>query len=115
MSLYVKFNGRSYMYCPFIFYDQPGGTILSISRELWGFPGKLAHIELNYEQEQVLGYAERPKGKRIATVTIFPEANAKLEELAFYPPLNFRLIPSADGKQTPDVAQLVELPILVLE
>jgi acetoacetate decarboxylase len=115
VSFYVQFQGKNYMYCPYMLYDQAGGTVLAISREMWGFPGKLSVIDLKYEHEQAIGFVERPRGKRLSTLSVLPTESIKPDELEFYDILNLRLIPAVERGRGHDIAQLVSVPLYDLE
>jgi acetoacetate decarboxylase len=115
VSFYVQHEAKKYMYCPYIYYDQAGGSVLAISREMWGFPGKLSFIDLEYENEQAVGFLERPRGKRLSTLSVFPTESIKPDELEFYDILNLRVIPAVERGSGPDIAQLVSVPLYDLE
>ncbi len=83
---------------------------LVAGREIWGYPKKLAHIDLSQEDEFVRGTVERPAGMRLVSVA------ARLER----PPavgtrvggggtLSLRVIPSVEQGTPPSLAQLIEV------
>ena len=79
-------------------------------REVWGFPKKLAHIELRQEQELIRGVVERPQGTRLATAVMRPERPLELPPTPGGGTLSLRVIPSPEEGQPPSLAQLIEIP-----
>jgi len=79
-------------------------------REVWGFPKKLAHIDLRHEQEFILGTVERPQGTRLATATMRPERSIDPPPSLGASTVSLRVIPSPEENQPPSLAQLIETP-----
>ena len=84
---------------------------LVAGRGVWGYPKKLAHIEVEQEAEFLRGTLERPAGVRLATVA------ARLERPLPLPTggggggtLSLRVIPSVEAGGAPALAELVEVP-----
>jgi len=107
----VTFEGKTYLYQPFIFTDSE--VPLAAGREIWGYAKKLAVME-RYQGgagapygEQMLFTVERPKGKRIMTVTLACDRLGDPAELPAHPPLSLRLIPNCEAGKPPSVAELV--------
>lgn len=80
-------------------------------REVWGFPKKLAHIDLRQENEFIRGIVERPQGTRLATVTMRPERPLDPPPTPGEGAIALRVIPSPEEGQPPSLAQLIETPI----
>jgi acetoacetate decarboxylase len=102
-------KGNMGYYIPYIYVTNDAA--LAAGREVVGAPKKLAHIELQKEYNTVMGVLERPKGKRLLTVTMFPSARAEgpLIEAILpreTPLLSLRVIPSLKGGK-PEIAQLI--------
>ncbi len=79
-------------------------------REVWGFPKKMAHIELRQEDEFIQGAVERPQGTRLATVTMRPERPLDPPSTLGGGTVSLRVIPSPEANQPPSLAQLIETP-----
>jgi acetoacetate decarboxylase len=79
-------------------------------REVWGFPKKMAHIELRQEDEFIQGVVERPQGTRLATVTMRPERPLDPPPTLGGGTVSLRVIPSPEENQPPSLAQLIETP-----
>jgi len=79
-------------------------------REIWGFPKKIAQIELQAESELVRGSVERPSGLRLLTAAMRPETPLEPTPAAGGGSLSLRVIPSAEEGQPPSVAELIQVP-----
>lgn len=79
-------------------------------REVWGFPKKLAHIQLRQEEELLLGIVERPRGNRLVTATMRPERPLEPPPTARGGSIALRVIPSPEEGAPPSLAQLIEIP-----
>jgi acetoacetate decarboxylase len=100
-------DGVDYFYIPHIAVDSVPPLVAG--REIWGYPKKLAHIELTQRQELWLGTVDRPAGVRLVTVTMRPEQPVKpVPAPASGGSLSLRLIPSAEEGQ-PATAELIAL------
>lgn len=105
LGLSCSFEGQDYFYIPHIAVDSVPPLVAG--REIWGYPKKLARVELSQQQELWLATVERPAGVRLLTLTMRPEQPLK-------PPapvsgggsLSLRVIPSADEEQ-PASAELI--------
>jgi len=103
------FNGNMGYYIPYIYVTNDAA--LAAGREVVGAPKKLAHIDLQKEYNTITGVLERPKGKRLLTVTMFPNARAEGPLIDAILPretplLSLRVIPSLKGGK-PEIAQLI--------
>jgi len=83
---------------------------LVAGREIWGFPKKMAHIELFEEEATLVGTLERPLGVRLATIVVRPERPLEIQGGAGGGSVSLRVIPSAAGTGRPSVAELIEVP-----
>ncbi len=67
----VEFNGSMGYYIPYIYVTND--SALAAGREVVGAPKKLANIGIVKENDTILGYLERPKGKRLLSLSVKPE------------------------------------------
>jgi acetoacetate decarboxylase len=89
---------------------------LVAGREVWGFPKKLAHIELQQEDEFLRGTVERPAGVRLVTVATRLERPLPTGRAAGGGgTLSLRVIPSVEEGKPPALAQLIEVPSMGTE
>ncbi len=79
-------------------------------REVWGFPKKLAHIEMRQENDLIRGIVERPQGTRLATVLMRPERPVQPPPTPGGGSVALRVIPSPEESQPPSLAQLIDIP-----
>jgi len=79
-------------------------------REIWGYPKKIADIELSEEDEFVRGTLERPTGVRLVTVAMRPERPLPPAGDGGPAAVSLRVIPSAEANQPPVVAELIQVP-----
>jgi acetoacetate decarboxylase len=111
----ANFEGETYLYQPFIFTDNE--IPLVAGREIWGYAKKLAVMDRNYGGsgtpfgEQAVFTVERPKGKRIMTVSIACDELQDPAELEDLPVLSTRIIPNSAAGRAPSVAELVRLDV----
>jgi len=106
----VEFNGSLSYYIPYIYVTND--VALTAGREVVRAPKKLVHIGIIKENNIVLGYLERPKGKRLPSVTVKPEQRVSEE---FLDPLmprrlelySLRVLPPIEGGD--GIAQLVDI------
>lgn len=79
-------------------------------REIWGYPKKLAHIEIAQEQELVRATLERPEGVRLVTATMRPERPQPIvDQGGGGGSLSLRVIPSPEPEMPPSIAELVQV------
>lgn len=72
-------------YIPYIYVTND--SALAAGREIAGAPKKLAKIGLVKESEVVMGYLERPAGKRLVTFVVAPTRRAPAQVIeTFFPP-----------------------------
>lgn len=105
----VDFKGSLGYYIPYIYVTNDAA--LTAGREVVGAPKKLAHIGLLKENDILLGYLERPKGKRLLSLTVKPEQRVSEEFLEPLMPrklelYSLRVLPPIEGGD--GVAQLVK-------
>lgn len=105
LRLYARHEGKPLTYIQQIFVDTE--PPLLAGREVWGFPKKLAQIELARDRDMIVGKLERPAGVRLATIVMRPEQPV-LQLGSNGPTTGLRIIPSADPATTrPALAELV--------
>lgn len=107
LGLRCSLKGTEYFYIPHIVVDSVAPLVAG--REIWGYPKKIARVELSQREELWMGTVERPAGVRLVTLTMRPEQPLKPPPAATAAgggSLSLRLIPSADeGK--PAAAELI--------
>jgi len=86
---------------------------LAGGREVWGYPKKLAHIEITREADLLMGTMERPKGNRIVTAILKPQVRVKDAQIPLEA-LSLRVIPASTKEAEPPVMELVEAECKVL-
>ncbi len=91
-------------FCPFIYVTTDAA--LAAGREVWGFPKKLAEIEVLREGES-LAASVRRKGARISLEATFtgPAEEALVDALGNSPIFNEKVIPAVTGKE-PEIRQV---------
>ena len=78
-------------------------------REIWGYPKKIAGIELSEEDEFVRGTVERPTGVRLVSVAMRPERPLPPAGDDRLSVVSLRVIPSVEANQPPAVAELIQV------
>lgn len=108
----TEFEGEAYNFCPLIYLDAEAP--MAGGREIWGWPKKLASLDMNLGgtsgpgfREQIMFTMERPAGKRILTVNMSPERPSSMEEVGGLPMLTLRFIPHAEEGRLPSVCELI--------
>lgn len=81
---------------------------LAAGREIWGYPKKLAHIELRKENDLILGVVERPRGLRLCTAVMRPQEPVELTDQRGGS-IALRVIPSPEEGAGPSLAQLIDV------
>ena len=117
LSVRVRFEGEGYLYTPLIYVD--ADAPLAAGREMWGWPKKLADFEFSFGGEGGTGFREqfffameRPKGKRLLTVTMSPERPVpEKESEPGLPCLTLRQFPSNQPGGPPSVSQLIRTDV----
>lgn len=104
----VEFEGSMGYYIPYIYVTNDAA--LAAGREVVGAPKKLANIGIIKENDIILGYLERPKGKRLVSISVKPEQRISDEFLEPLMPrrlelYSLRLLPPIEGGD--GLAQLV--------
>ncbi len=97
--------------------EEPGSYIAHIvvntvpplvaGREIWGYPKKLARIEIAQDEEMMTGIMERPDGIRIATAAMRIESPLEVGPPARGAGLSLRVIPSVEEGKPPSLAELI--------
>lgn len=111
LSINCSYDGQPTNYIPHIVVDNE--VPLAAGREIWGYPKKLANIEveLSAPVDVLWGKMERPSGNTICSGGIRPERPV---EFSTEPTDNYgmalRLIPSpVDGASKPSIAELLRV------
>ena len=107
LALNCEWEGQARYYYPHLVTDSVPPLVAG--RELWGFPKKIAQIQLDKDAELVRATVERPQGVRIVTAAMRPD------RLVSVPPdrpeaVSLRVIPSVEPGEPPALAELVETP-----
>jgi acetoacetate decarboxylase len=105
LTLACLWQGQLMTYVPSLFVSQEAPLIGG--REIWGYPKKLAHVELRSESEAWIGTLERPRGHRLATAVVRMERNLPASDFLLPPLVSLKLIPDAEPSGVPALAQLV--------
>lgn len=117
ISARVSFAGEPYLYTPFIYVDAEAP--LAAGREIWGWPKKFADIGFSFGGDGTSGFREqfmftldRPRGKRLLTVTMSPERPAPEDEDGVATPsLTLRQIPNCEAGKPPSISELVRTEV----
>lgn len=108
LGIGCTFEGQPMTYLPNLFVTQEAPLIAG--REIWGYPKKLAHVDLTQQSEQYMGVIERPTGNRIATAIMRTVDNVPADDFTMLPIVSLKVIPDAEDKGEnagPALAQLV--------
>lgn len=98
-------EGEPVVYYDTILVDNEVGLITG--REPYGFAKLFANIEFKRENNLIIGYAERPAGKRVVTGVLRPRD--LLEPGPSIPAVTLKVIPSPEEGAPPEVCELVML------
>jgi acetoacetate decarboxylase len=79
---------------------------LAAGREIWGYPKKIAHIDLLEQDEMLVGILERPKGTRLVTAMMRRERPTR-HVPGIRVSISLRLIPNPEEGKPPSLAQLI--------
>lgn len=99
-------RGAAHLYVPHIVVDSVPPLIGG--REVWGYPKKMARIGFSRAEELIQGSVERPDGFRLVSAAMRPEGPPK-PALPLSGNLTVRLIPDANGSDTPALAELIRV------
>lgn len=111
LGINCLWKGSPKLYIPYIVVDSDAP--LAGGREVWGYPKKLAYIEITREADMLMGIMERPKGNRIVTAILKPEVRVKGAEVPLEA-LSLRVLPGSEKGAEPTVMELVEAECNVL-
>ncbi|MCZ7573301.1 MAG: acetoacetate decarboxylase family protein [Ardenticatenaceae bacterium] len=106
LDLACVWQGEQKFYTAYNLVDNDAG--MGAGREIWGVPKKQAHIDIGKEFDLVMGTVERPKGNRLFTVLVRPEAPADISRFTGTSRLCLRVIPNVEEGRGPAVAELVD-------
>lgn len=104
----VDRNGTPGMFCPLIYVDSDAA--LCAGREIWGFPKKLAHIEIEQDGDEIRAQLVRAG---IVLLSLSGSIEERVEPTSFaalgaLPLYNRKLIPGVAAKE-PDVDRLTQV------
>jgi len=107
----VLHEGKPHLYVAYIYVDND--SALAAGREIWGFPKKLAYMQLRIRDEFIEATLERPRGRRLVVTQAMLERRARLDELdqlglSGAPALVLKVIPQPDTESKPTI-QLVRI------
>jgi len=108
LGLPCLFEGQERFYIPYIVVNTLAP--LAAGREVWGFPKKMADIDIGTDEDMIIGTMERPTGNRIVTIGFRPEREVETEQPEGGGSISLRVIPSPEENAAPSVAELVEVP-----
>lgn len=114
IAIYVTYQQQRHAYIAYYYVSpSPDGArteILRYSRHVRGYPAKSAWITFEKDLGQHVGCVERPKGKRLATLTVQPECACQSESLPMgqYPGMLTKLIPAVEHGRPPAVCELIQ-------
>lgn len=93
-SVLALFKNKPIIYCPFAWVDSD--EALCAGREIWGFPKKLAQIEISYDGANINGKVLR-KGNNIIEASINLSDHGKLQYIMFEDIVIEKIIPNVKG------------------
>lgn len=103
-GIHCTFNGEPVIYYDTILVDNEVGLITG--REPYGFAKLFANIGFERENNLIIGWAERPTGKRLVTGTFRPRDPIEAAGPSL-PAIALKVIPSPEEGAPPEVAELV--------
>ncbi|MBW2053731.1 MAG: acetoacetate decarboxylase family protein [Deltaproteobacteria bacterium] len=95
LGLPCLLDGKARFYIPYIVVNTLAP--LAAGREIWGYPKKMADINITSEEDMIIGTVERPEGNRIVTIGFRPGAEKEWEAPEEGGGLSLRVIPSPEG------------------
>jgi acetoacetate decarboxylase len=104
-----QYQGTSLLYMARMFVTSDAA--MAAGREIWGFPKKLGHIELEVTNGAIHAVVERPAGVQICEVTA--QVGVTLDPKSLPPaPLaaTLRMLPAPALAASPEVVELVTMP-----
>jgi acetoacetate decarboxylase len=91
LAMYKK---RPVTYCPFVWVDTD--EALCAGREIWGFPKRLAQIEIELDGGEIHGQVSR-RGIKIIDASVSLIERGKLQHILFEDIVVEKIIPNAEG------------------
>lgn len=109
IGIMCLYEGEVYAYCPGVYVSGENAQILG--REIWGFGKKQMHSFdiVTHDNGTVEAKMDVLPGDGALRCTMRPGANEGVETLAGYPIVCLKVIPDAEGSDTPSLAQLVSV------
>jgi len=113
IAIHVTYEGQRYVYIPYFYISPSPGSrsdILGYIRHVRGYPAKTAWITFEKDLGQYIGCVERPKRKRLATLTVQPEVSCAPEDIPMgkEPGLLMKLLPNTIEGEPPSVCELAQ-------
>ncbi len=110
LGIACTWNGEPKFYIPHIVVNNV--IPLAAGREIWGYPKKMATIDIEHEEDIIWGKMERPDGNLICSAGIRPETPVQEVEGEGGGSVSLRVIPSPVEAAPPSVAELINVPPL---
>jgi acetoacetate decarboxylase len=110
--LMCQFGTTQLLYVPHMFVTTDAA--MAAGREIWGFPKKLAQIQLTNANGAISGSVQRPAGVAICSATMQQGAAMDPKTLPSYPAATLRLIPNPAVGAAPNV-EIVSVPASPLQ
>lgn len=109
IGIMCTFKGEVYAYCPGVYVSEENAQILG--REIWGFGKKMmSNFDIvTHGNGIVEAKMDVLPGDGALRCTMKPRTNEAPETLAGYPIVCLKVIPDAEGSETPALAQLVSV------
>ena len=107
LGLRCAWQGAPQLYVARIVVDEVPPLV--VGREIYGYPKKLAAIDLSNDGEFLRGTVERPSDVRLVTAAMRIERPLETAAEAATPVLSLRVIPSPEQDTPPSVAELVQV------
>lgn len=112
LGINCTFKGEPRFYIPHIVLN--GDAPFAGGREIYGYPKKLATIEISEEGDALVGKMERPAGHLICSAGFRPEVPVEIPDEAKGVQVDtwsmaLRVIPSHEKAGRPSIAELVEI------
>jgi acetoacetate decarboxylase len=108
LGIHCRWQGEAQLYIPQIVVDTVPPLVGG--REIWGFPKKIARIQLQQDQELLSGWVERPAGLRLLCATMRVERPLDVTDEPGGSSLSLRVIPSPEQGQPASLAELIQVP-----
>ena len=102
---HVSYEGKPFDYVINCFVSGESG--MTVGREVYGYPKKMAHMEIHHKNELVTMTADRPPGMRLLTAMVKPLQPMEPDVSGHHDSLCLKVIPGPVTGGPPQVCQLV--------